>query len=130
VRRVLPPDGFARWLGAFLPELSDAAGELDRRVPSTGSGGVRLLQPPRVTDPADPQTGHLLGLCLSRAAALRTIAGALPEDDARHTVLTADADAHLAAGLPAVSAGAGDFTTDHWLATFAALALEAGATAG
>ncbi|WP_443044761.1 DUF2891 family protein [Streptomyces sp. DHE17-7] len=36
--------------------------------------------------------------------------------------LTAAAEAHLAAGLPAVERG--DFTTDHWLATFAALALD------
>lgn len=123
MRRVLERDRFAVWLDAFLPELSGAAGE------STRSRSVRprLLVPPRVADPADPQTGHLLGLCLSRAAALRTIAGALPDGDARREVLTADADEHLAAGLPAVSASEGDFTTGHWLATFAALALEAAA---
>ncbi len=34
----------------------------------------------------------------------------------------AEADAHLAAGLPAVERG--DFTTDHWPATFAVPALD------
>ena len=133
VRRVLPGDRFAAWLDAFLPELS-AAGESAREraaeaAEDTGgaSGGARLLAPPYVADPADPQTGHLLGLCLSRAAALRTVAAALPESDARRAVLSADAEAHLAAGLPAVTAG--DFTTGHWLATFAVLALEAKADA-
>ena len=70
---------------------------------------------------------HLLGLCLSRAAALRALAGALPQDDPRIPVLTAAATANLAAGLPATTSG--DFTTDHWLATFAALALGGGVRA-
>ncbi|MZD52278.1 DUF2891 family protein, partial [Streptomyces sp. SID5606] len=47
--------------------------------------------------------------------------GALPDGPARARLDTA-AEAHLAAGLPAVERG--DFTTDHWLATFAALALD------
>ncbi|MFD9293304.1 5-oxoproline transporter, DUF979 family subunit [Streptomyces sp. NPDC060030] len=65
--------------------------------------------------------GHLLGLTLSRAAALRTIAGALPDGPARDALL-ASAEAHLARGLPTVSSG--DFSSDHWLATYAALALD------
>ncbi|MFF9554376.1 DUF2891 family protein [Streptomyces albus] len=108
VRRVLPQDEFAAWLGDFLPELADA-------------DGASFLPPPRVSDAADPQIGHLLGLCLSRAAALRGIAGALPDGDPRTATLTAAAEANLAAALPATTSG--DFTTDHWLATFATLAL-------
>lgn len=114
MRRVLPRGEFAEWLTAFLPELSTAA--------SAGCTHT-FLAPPRVTDPADPQIGHLLGLCLSRAAALHHLAAALPTGDPRVRTLTGAADAHLAAGLPA--AASGDFTTDHWLATFAVLALEA-----
>ena len=37
----------------------------------------------------------------------------------------AAASEHLAAGLPAV---AGDYMGEHWLATYAVLALEAGST--
>lgn len=109
MRRVLPAAEFAGWLAAFLPGLRDGSGP--------------FLTPPQVSDPSDPQIGHLHGLCLSRAAALRHLAAALPDGDPRVRTLTADADAHLAAGLPATVSG--NFTTDHWLATFAALALEA-----
>ncbi|NLU70121.1 DUF2891 domain-containing protein [Streptomyces sp. HNM0574] len=112
VRRVLPAAEFARWLTAFLPELGD----------ETAAATGPFLTPPRVSDPADPQIGHLLGLCLSRSAALTHLAGALPDGDARRPVLTAAARTHLGAGLPATTSG--DFTTDHWLATFAVLALE------
>ncbi|MEU8601445.1 DUF2891 domain-containing protein [Streptomyces parvulus] len=108
MRRVLPPDRFAAWLDGFLPALSTGA-------------PCALLDVPVVSDHADPQIGHLLGLALSRAAALRALAGALPDGPARARLDTA-AEAHLAAGLPAVERG--DFTTDHWLATFAALALD------
>ncbi|SER39308.1 DUF2891 family protein [Streptomyces qinglanensis] len=111
VRRVLPQDEFAAWLERFLPELDHVT-------------GPELLPPPHVPDAADPQLGHLLGLCLSRAAALRGIAAALPSGDPRTATLTTAAEANLAAGLPA--AVSGDFTTDHWLATFAALALGSG----
>lgn len=106
MRRVLPAAGFGPWLDRFLPGLG-----ADAPCP--------LLDVPVVSDHADPQIGHLLGLTLSRAAALRSIAAALPEGRARAR-LTGAADAHLAAGLPAVDRG--DFTTDHWLATFAELA--------
>ncbi|WP_372452112.1 DUF2891 family protein [Streptomyces oryzae] len=114
VRRVLPQSEFAAWLGRFLPELDSAA-------------GPEFLPPPQVSDPADPQLGHLLGLCLSRAVALRGIAGGLPSGDPRVAALTTAAEANLAAGLPAATSG--DFTTDHWLATFAALALDGGVDA-
>lgn len=104
---------FADWLTAFLPELTEA---------TISRWAAVFLALPHISDSADPQIGHLLGLCLSRAAALRRIARALPAGDERTDVLTAAADAHLTAGLPATTSG--DFTTDHWLATFAVLALE------
>ncbi|GGL61865.1 hypothetical protein GCM10010129_01780 [Streptomyces fumigatiscleroticus] len=108
MRRVLPPERFARWLDGFLPALRSGA-------------PCPPLEVPVVSDHADPQIGHLLGLTLSRAAALRSLADALPDGPVR-TRLTGAAEAHLAAGLPAVERG--DFTTDHWLATFALLALQ------
>ncbi|NEC09227.1 DUF2891 domain-containing protein [Streptomyces sp. SID7909] len=105
MRRVLPADAFRSWLAGFLPGLTTSP----------------LLTPPVVSDHADPQIGHLLGLTLSRAAALRTIGDALGEGPVRDALATS-AEAHLAAGLPTVSSG--DFSSDHWLATFAALALD------
>lgn len=109
VRRVLPGADFAAWLTGFLPGLAE-------REPAV------LLTPPEVSDPDDPQIGHLLGLSLSRAAALRSLAAALPDTDQRVPVLTTAATAHLAAGLPSVATGV--WASDHWLATFATLALE------
>ncbi|WP_425829135.1 DUF2891 domain-containing protein [Streptomyces fractus] len=101
-------DDFAAWLDRFLPALA-----ADAPCP--------LLDVPVVSDHSDPQIGHLLGLALSRAAALRAIANALPDGLVRER-LTKAAQEHLDAGLPAVESG--DFTTDHWLATFAELARE------
>lgn len=109
MRRVLTAERFTRWLDRFLPALRSGA-------------TCPLLDVPVVSDHRDPQIGHLLGLALSRAAALRSIASALPDGPVR-TRLTEASEAHLAAGLPAVDGG--DFTTEHWLATFAVLALEA-----
>ncbi|MFF3496207.1 DUF2891 domain-containing protein [Streptomyces sp. NPDC002795] len=101
-------DDFAAWLDRFLPALATGA-------------PCPLLDVPVVSDHSDPQIGHLLGLALSRAAALRAIANALPQGAVRER-LTKAAQEHLDAGLPAVESG--DFTTDHWLATFAELARE------
>lgn len=116
MRRVLPAREFPDWLTAFLPEIPGTSG-----TPELPGADGPFLAPPRVSDPSDPQIGHLLGLCLSRAAALRSLAAALPADDPRVPALRGAAEVHLAAALPATASG--DFTTDHWLATFAALAL-------
>jgi hypothetical protein len=114
VRRIMSADAFSAWLDRFLPTLTTG--------PAT-SPCSPLLTPPVVADPADPQIGHLIGLSLSRAHALRNIAAALPAADPRAPLLRTSAEAHLSAALPHTASG--DFTTDHWLATFAALALEA-----
>jgi hypothetical protein len=106
MRRVLAPGPFAAWLGGFLPNL--AAGE-----PRS------LFTPAFVSDRSDGKIAHLDGVNLSRAWCWRGLAGAMePEaaDLARRT-----ADAHLDASLPHV---AGDYMGEHWLATFALLALD------
>ncbi len=51
----------------------------------------------------------------------RAIGRALPLDDPRAMIATAAADAHRAAGMAGVSSG--EYVGDHWLATFAVLAL-------
>ncbi|WP_377273471.1 DUF2891 domain-containing protein [Peterkaempfera sp. SMS 1(5)a] len=110
MRRILTREHFAAWLSRFLPGLSEP---LRDGTP---------FEPPVVSDPTDPQIGHLIGLSLSRAAAFHGIAAGLPADDRRIPGLAAAAEAHLAVALPATDSG--DFTTDHWLATFAVLALD------
>ncbi len=72
-----------------------------------------LAQPPKVTDHADPKQSHLDGLCLSRAWCFFQLEF---QDLGR---------LHLRAGLPHVVGG--DYAGEHWLASFAALALSAAA---
>jgi hypothetical protein len=106
MRRTQSEGRFRRWFDAFLPDL--AAGE-----PRS------LFAPATVSDRSDGKIAHLDGLNLSRAWCWRQLAPALePElaDLARRT-----ADEHIAASLPHV---AGDYMGEHWLATFALLALE------
>ena len=75
MRRVLPAAEFRAWLERFLPDL--AKGE-----PKS------LLNPATVSDRSDPQIVHLDGLNLSRAWCMRSIAAALPKDDAARKVLS------------------------------------------
>jgi hypothetical protein len=107
--RVLPRDAFHAWFGAFLPELA-------ARRPAT------LFTPATVTDRSDGKIAHLDGLNLSRAWCQRTLARTLPDGDARAALLREAADTHLSAALAHV---AGDYMGEHWLGTFATLALEA-----
>ena len=77
----------------------------------------------QVSDRSDGRLGHLDGLNLSRTAALRAVAAALPADDVRREPLGVAAEAHLAAGLEALSAEG--YESRHWLGSFAVLALDA-----
>ena len=70
MRRVLPDSEFARWLRAFLPQISPA-----------WEGA--WLEPVVSPDPGDPKLAHLDGLNLSRAWMLEGIAAGLPNDDKR-----------------------------------------------
>ena len=108
MRRVLGP-AFAPWLGRFLPRL--AAGE-----PAT------LFRPATVSDRTDGKIAHLDGLNLSRAWCWRAVARVLPAGDPARAAVFGAAERHLAASLPHV---AGDYMGEHWLATFALLALDA-----
>lgn len=96
--RVWPAERFAKWFDAFLPSLE-------------------RFEPVTVSDRSDGKIAHLDGLNLSRAWALREIAAATGRDGLRER-----ADRHLAAALPHV---AGDYMGEHWLASFALLALRA-----
>ena len=108
LRRMLPPHQFRAWFSGFLPRTAG-------RQPAT------LFTPATVSDRSDGKIAHLDGLNLSRAWCWRGIASALAEhDDARIEALVA-AETHLASALPHV---AGDYMGEHWLASFALLALE------
>ena len=106
-----------RVLGADFP------GWFDRFLPRAGKGEPAVLfAPVTPSDRTDGKIAHLDGLNLSRAWCWRGIAGALPEKHrARGPALEA-ADRHLAASLPHVT---GDYMGEHWLASFALLALTA-----
>lgn len=107
MRRALPTAEFDGWLGRFLPHVA-------QREPAT------LFEPASVSDRSDDKIAHLDGLNLSRAWCWRSLARAWPEDDARREIAFETASAHLAASLPHI---AGDYAGEHWLSTFAAMAL-------
>src|SRR6266576_3967793 len=79
-----------------------------------------LFTPATVSDRSDGKIAHLDGLNLSRAWCWRSIAQSWPADDPRRRAALDSAEKHLAASLPHV---AGDYMGEHWLATFALLAL-------
>jgi len=103
--RVLDASEFDRWFADFLPRLSE-------RHPQT------LFLPAVVSDRTDGKIAHLDGLNLSRAWCWRSITARLDGDEAHLTRTTADE--HLAAAMPHIS---GDYMGEHWLASFALLAL-------
>ena len=94
---------FGRWLHAFLPDPSGAA-------------AACLSVPAVVTDRRDGRLAHIDGLNLSRAWCWRILAEHLPDPvEAGHV-----ARSHLDAALPHL---ADDYMGEHWLATFALLAM-------
>ena len=103
--RVLPTAEFATWFTTFLPRIAECE-------PRT------LFVPATVSDRSDGKIAHLDGLNLSRAWCWRSIAPLLVE--AEREVAEAAAAEHLAAAMPHV---AGDYMGEHWLASFALLAL-------
>jgi hypothetical protein len=96
---------FPGWFADFLPRVA-------RREPAT------LFTPAIVSDRSDGKIAHLDGLNLSRAWCWRSIAPLLPP--AERAVAESAADTHLVAALPHI---AGDYMGEHWLASFALLAL-------
>jgi hypothetical protein len=106
MRRVLGGE-FADWFATFLPDIA-------KRQPAT------LFKPAIVSDRSDGKIAHLDGLNLSRAWCWRSIAQTWQPGDERRAIALEAAEIHLAASLPHVS---GDYMGEHWLATFAALAL-------
>jgi hypothetical protein len=92
------PALFPIWFEQFLPRIAEGQ-------PAT------LFTPAIVSDRSDGKIAHLDGLNLSRAWCWRELGH--PEH----------ADVHLGAAMPHLS---GDYMGEHWLATFALLALLSG----
>ncbi|HEX6626769.1 MAG TPA: DUF2891 domain-containing protein [Gemmatimonadaceae bacterium] len=107
MRRALSAAEFSSWRDAFLPKVS-------AREPST------LFRPATVSDRSDGKIAHLDGLNLSRAWCWRSLAQTWGSTDNRRGIALEAAEVHLGASMPYV---AGDYMGEHWLATFALLAL-------
>ena len=109
MRRVLPGDEWRAWFDRFLPRVS-------QRQPRT------LFTPAMISDRTDGKIAHLDGVNLSRAWCWRLAASMWEPADTRRAIAIAAADEHVAASLPHI---AGDYSGEHWLATFAMLAVTA-----
>ena len=107
MRRMLSAAQFREWLGRFMPRLSKG-------------DPTSLFTPARVSDRSDGKIAHLDGLNFSRAWCWRALATMLGDHPVAARAREA-ADRHIEASLPYV---AGDYMGEHWLATFALLALD------
>jgi len=103
MRAALPDDEFRRWFAGFLPRVG-------QRLPAT------LFRPAVVSDRSDGKIAHLDGLNLSRAWCWQALAAFTPDPATIHET----AKAHIDASLPHVS---GEYMGEHWLCSFAVLAL-------
>lgn len=103
MRAALPENEFRPWFADFLPRLG-------QHLPTA------LFTPAVVSDRSDGKIAHLDGLNLSRAWCWRALADFVPDPDAARRT----AQIHIDASLPHVS---GDYMGEHWLASFAVLAL-------
>lgn len=103
----MPQDEWAEW----FEELVIANGWLEEEC-----------RPVVVSDRSDGKIAHLDGLNLSRAWCLWEMAPFLNGRPEARALLKQRAEEHLAASLPHV---AGDYMGEHWLASFALLALQA-----
>jgi hypothetical protein len=102
MRRVLPKKEFEYWLNQFLPELTTKGFTLPVGI---------------VSDRSDGKMVHLDGLNFSRAWCLYGLA----KSNEKYAHLKQVADRHLEASLPSIIDG--DYMGEHWLASFALMAL-------
>ena len=105
----LPPEQFRDWFARFLPRLAD------------GKPGC-LFQPATVSDRSDGRIVHLDGLNLSRAWSWAEIAALLHPADPVRVMAIGAARRRLSIALPSIT---GDYAGEHWLATYALLAVRA-----
>lgn len=106
MRRVLPALEFATWFDGFYDER----------------GIERICEIPHVSDITDYQIVHLVGLSLSRAWCMKHVATVLPANHPTKNLFKKTSDKLLENALPLVFGG--NYGGDHWLASFAVMALE------
>ena len=102
------PGQFDEWFQSFLPDI-------DQGEPRS------LLTPARVSDRSDGKIAHLDGLNLSRTWCWKSLAPLLSGKG--RAIAEQAADEHFNAAIGQLS---GDYMGEHWLASFALLALLAG----
>jgi hypothetical protein len=102
----LSPSLMEATLMQAVMEPGEFLGWVERFAPQ---GFAELAEPPTVLDHADPKQSHLDGLCLTRAWCFQRLGDSTA------------AEALVAAALPHVAGG--DYAGEHWLASFAVLAL-------
>jgi hypothetical protein len=107
MRRLFSTAEFGPWFDRFFPKLAESK-------PAT------LFEPAFVSDRTDGQITHLDGLNLSRAWCWRALGASLPKGDPRRALAEKAYQVHLDSALPHVT---GDYMGEHWLATFALLAM-------
>lgn len=100
VRKVLSPEEFKSWLKNFLPQLSDPEYE---------------LTPGKIRDRSDGKLVHLDGLNFSRAWCLYPLVDLHPH-------IKSMANEHLNYSFNKIADG--DYSGEHWLASFALYALK------
>jgi hypothetical protein len=109
MRRVLLPAEFTPWFDRFLPRFA-------AKEPAT------FFVPATVTDRTDGKIVHLDGLNFSRAWCLRSLARSFDVNDSRRALCLETAEAHLESSIAHV---ADHYMGEHWLATYATMALVA-----
>jgi hypothetical protein len=108
MRFVMDKELFASWFARFLPRIITGEPEA-------------LFEPATVSDRTDGKIAHLDGLNLSRAWCWRLILDSLPADHRARARAEKAIDAHIESALPHIS---GDYMGEHWLASFALLAID------
>ena len=106
MRRILSGNDFEKWLNAFYMQ----------------KGIDRISEIPIVSDLSDYQTVHLVGLSFSRAWCMKGIAKSLPVGHPLKPHFEETAQKLLNNALPLVFDG--NYGGEHWLASFALMALE------
>lgn len=106
MRRVLPGTAFTAWLERFYDERSIE----------------NISKSAEVSDITDYQIVHLIGLSFSKSWCMKHIAAVLPDGHPLKKRFTATSEHLLRNTLPSVFAG--NYGGEHWLASFALMALE------
>lgn len=103
--KILPKEEYEKWLDEFLPGFRD--------------NPEKFIEPAEVSDASDGKLAHLDGLNFSRAWCLYEMGKALENDK-----MIAAANKHLDFSYRKIDSG--EYAGTHWLASFAAYALEKG----